>query len=93
MLYNDRVFVYDDEDLEYSEIKGHYLIHKGIAIFMLMLFLFSIFFSFTVMCKYLEAKSNEKTAKEVAVELNTELDKVQLDFYYWKENQLIQNKK
>lgn len=92
MLYNHKIFVYDSEDLEYYEIKNHYLINKGIAIFMLIVFLFSIFFSFVTICKYLEAKSNEKSIKEVAVELNSELDRVQLDFYYWKENQLKQPK-
>ena len=34
----------------------------------------------------------EKTAKEVAKEINSELQQSELNLYYWKENQLIQNK-
>lgn len=89
-MIKNKIFEYDEEDLEYYEIKNHILVSKGIALFIFILFLFMILFSFATISKYLEAKANEKTAKEVAVELNSELQQSELNLYYWKENQLKQ---
>jgi hypothetical protein len=92
MQFENKIFEYDVEDLEYHEVKGHILVSKGLALFIMITFLVMVLFSFATVSKYLEAKSNEKIAKEVAVELNSELQQSELDLYYWKENQLIQNK-
>ncbi len=93
MLFKDKIFVYDEEDLKYHEIENHILISKSLSYYLLSFFLFMVFFSFATLEQYLKAKSNEKTAKEVAKELNSELQQSELNLYYWKENQLIQNKK
>jgi hypothetical protein len=92
MLFKDKIFVYDKEDLEYYEIEDHILISKSLSYSLLFIFFFMVFFSFATLEQYLKAKSNEKTAKEVAKELNSELQQSELNLYYWKENQLIQNK-
>jgi hypothetical protein len=92
MLFKDKIFVYDEEDLEYHEIENHILISKSLSYYLLSFFLFMVFFSFATVEQYLQAKSNEKTAKDVAKEINSELQQSELNLYYWKENQLIQNK-
>lgn len=91
-MQSNKIFVYDEEDLEYHEVKNHILISKGLSYFLLFIFFFMVFFSFATVEQYLQAKSNEKTAKEVAKEINSELQQSELNLYYWKENQLIQNK-
>jgi hypothetical protein len=92
MLFKDKIFVYDEEYLEYHEIENHILISKSLSYYLLSFFLFMVFFSFATVEQYLQAKSNEKTAKDVAKEINNELQQSELNLYYWKENQLIQNK-
>ena len=92
MLFKDKIFVYDTEDLEYHEVEDHILISKSLSYSLLFIFFFMVFFSFATVEQYLQAKSNEKTAKDVAKEINSELQQSELNLYYWKENQLIQNK-
>ena len=92
MLFKDKFFVYDEEDLKYHEIENHILISKSLSYYLLSFFLFMVFFSFATVEQYLQAKSNEKTAKDVAKEINSELQQSELNLYYWKENQLKQPK-
>jgi hypothetical protein len=91
-MQSNKIFVYNEEDLEYHEVENHILISKSLSYFLLSVFLFMVFFSFCTVEQYLQAKSNEKTAKDVAKEINSELQQSELNLYYWKENQLIQNK-
>ena len=93
MLFDDKIFTYDEESLEYHEEKGYIIINIGLAYFLTIVFFFMVLFSFATLSKYLEAKQESKTAKEVVIELNSQLQQSELDLYYWKENQLIQNKK
>lgn len=92
-MIEDKFFVYDEEDLEYHEIKGHIIVSKNLTLFLTILFIFMIFFSFATISKYLEAKSNEKNIREVATQLNSELQSSELNLYYFQEQQLIQNKR
>ena len=92
-MIEDKFFVYDEEDLEYHEIKGYIIVSKSLTLFLTILFIFMIFFSFATISKYLEAKSNEKNIREVATQLNSELQSSELNLYYFQEQQLIQNKR
>ena len=63
-MIEDKFFVYDEEDLEYHEIKGHIIVSKSLTLFLIIVFIFMIFFSFATISKYLEAKSNEKKSEK-----------------------------